>query len=1050
MVGGVPEFSIELIRDCRFNLKELMDVASGSDYGRLFTEAAAGGIDLIQLAESLGMGRRGSPRPIDRRNLAQLQRELVAAENMVANCSDQKMELSRLESERERLKVQVDRLRLLNSATRHRSALNELEEALRRLGDFPPSLEQLHGGEWEQIDDSQKQILNEKEELVRAREDWRCAIRNRRESGLAGEIGAGLITFLERSTTALAGLEQRLQTAEAGLSEASSRMWEAHNLLGGQVPEDLLKAADANLLMRLEEWCDRVEEHQGRAAAVDELEKDLDDLSPGPATGVATDIQLLRDWLAADRAEELARKQGPTLIVLALVILGGSLACGILWHPAGFLGSLGGVGLFVAWLLSCRGRAKEFRREAEERGQPSPEAWSRQPVNRLLEQLEMQHAEELEKRQRITRWSKVLATRKSEIEEEGQMLERDAEDLSHDLGFIPGLGPKCFGMLAEAWKDWQGAFRSASAASEMAERIKAQVDELRDPIMAKLRNFEMLGLRTEFTAADLAGWVAELRDRDQRFQNARRDLEVSRAAVSRGIRVIRQNRKMIEDIYSKVDLKPTEEAAFLELLESLPAYRETREEVSGYRHAEREAKEFFGGDPDLALMSLDVLVNEVEGIGNAADLLNGVNQEIGAMTERLRTVRRSTKVEAKRTEYENRQADLQTEREKMLASVAGMSLAERVQKKVVSETVPQVQLRAGELLKEFTRGTCELFVEDGCVRALQPGEGSSPFDLNELSDGTRVQLFVAVRVAFVEQGEGNYCLPLFFDEALANSDDHRGNAMMQALIEISKQGRQVFCFTSQASEFSRWSDLLAEAEEGEAKLTTLQAAFGPPEVRAALNVPRRYPEPSEGESMRDYAERIGAWRPMDPWIASVDEVPLVHVLDDPRDLHVFMEASVHTWGPLERLGAEKCGLTNGSGAFDKARLGAMFLHGVASLWQQGRGLPVTRQQLEEAGVTNTQTASRLDETWDHAERLGRDAGRLCKALESGDIAVARLGPALIRQLREFCEEQGLIALEEPINEGELRLRAGSLARSLGLDDEESARLLDAFTVQGNE
>ncbi len=98
----------------------------------------------------------------------------------------------------------------------------------------------------------------------------------------------------------------------------------------------------------------------------------------------------------------------------------------------------------------------------------------------------------------------------------------------------------------------------------------------------------------------------------------------------------------------------------------------------------------------------------------------------------------------------------------MLASVAGMTLAEQVQSKVASESVPLVQRRAGELLKDFTRGTCELIVENGDVRALQPSEGTARFELEELSDGTRAQLFIAVRLAFVEQGEQGLQLPLFF------------------------------------------------------------------------------------------------------------------------------------------------------------------------------------------------------------------------------------------------------------------------------------------------
>ena len=48
--------------------------------------------------------------------------------------------------------------------------------------------------------------------------------------------------------------------------------------------------------------------------------------------------------------------------------------------------------------------------------------------------------------------------------------------------------------------------------------------------------------------------------------------------------------------------------------------------------------------------------------------------------------------------------------------------------------------------------------------------------LDELSSGTRLQLLLAVRVAFVEQQERGPMLPLILDETLGNSDEHRARA----------------------------------------------------------------------------------------------------------------------------------------------------------------------------------------------------------------------------------------------------------------------------------
>jgi hypothetical protein len=291
-------------------------------------------------------------------------------------------------------------------------------------------------------------------------------------------------------------------------------------------------------------------------------------------------------------------------------------------------------------------------------------------------------------------------------------------------------------------------------------------------------------------------------------------------------------------------------------------------------------------------------------------------------------------------------------------------------------------------------------------------------------------------------------LPIFFDEAFANSDDVRGRKIMDALVEISKQGRQVFYFTSQAAEYGRWKEVFECFGDCEHKLLPLRRGFGQPLVQARLSPPKRYPDPAENESYWQYAQRIGHAGNLDPWICSVDEIPIVHVLESLVDLKMLLEAGIHSWAPLARLGSRECGLEGGEVAFQMARKRAEFLSGVCELWQRGRGRPITREHLAEAGVTNTPTADRLEEAWNHAKQFGQDAKRLCEALEQGAISVSRLNAKNITKLRELCEEGGLIAPDEPMDDGEIRLRALNFGSSLSLPDDECGRLLEFFTTPG--
>jgi hypothetical protein len=307
-------------------------------------------------------------------------------------------------------------------------------------------------------------------------------------------------------------------------------------------------------------------------------------------------------------------------------------------------------------------------------------------------------------------------------------------------------------------------------------------------------------------------------------------------------------------------------------------------------------------------------------------------------------------------------------------------------------------------------------------------------------------LLIAVRLAFVEHGEKGWRLPLFIDEALANTDDDRSRRIIQALCEVAALGRQIFCFTSQGDEFGRWSAALEGNRGPEAAFLSLRRGFALPTGGAPLPPPQGYSAPAPGEPLRLYAERIRVRPALDPWMQSIGALPVPFLLDDAGDLHRLLEASITTWGSLARLGPKECGLAGGEAAFAQASRRAEFLYGVSELWRQGRGKPLTREILAEAGFSNTANAQRLDEAWGHAVRLGRDALRFCQAVKSGEISIKGFGTKRIRGLRVLLEEKGFVVGEEPLEPGQVRIRAQNLGRRLGLDENEIARLLELFTA----
>ena len=114
---------------------------------------------------------------------------------------------------------------------------------------------------------------------------------------------------------------------------------------------------------------------------------------------------------------------------------------------------------------------------------------------------------------------------------------------------------------------------------------------------------------------------------------------------------------------------------------------------------------------------------------------------------------------------------------------------------------PLLQL-AGDYFSTLTCGAFDALVIDdvGNQRALRGVRSSNGdhLELDAMSDGTRDQLFLALRLAFIEThcDKGTPC-PVIFDDVLMAFDDRRATAALCALRDLS-QKTQVLVFTHHA------------------------------------------------------------------------------------------------------------------------------------------------------------------------------------------------------------------------------------------------------------
>ncbi|MDB2496365.1 AAA family ATPase [Verrucomicrobiales bacterium] len=1043
---SMVEIDNGIISLCRISLKELLEASGRERFGEELESAAAGGVNLVRIARDAGLENRKTPRPKDRNELKTKFRELEAAVKFSASHQAQEEELEEQEKARESVSERLNRLLMLNSAIEHRQQLEAGQLAKEHFETYPETLSRLSGQECEELRHAEHALSSAREKHDTAAERKAAAEAKLRDSPLEGRIEKGILGECEAHAARMGGLESQIRSATGSLTSALGSMADARRFIGEEASDESLLAVATAELKQLEGWCDKVEELEGRKAAIRELRGQLGDLEERPRSRHGEAIELLTRWKAATRLDHRAAQSRIMMICGALLFLAAGITLGILLHPWYYAVCAGTLLFGVSWWLLREGRAAEVEREFVQAGFTPPETWTAGDVECLLAEEEGAQERELEQRGRSGAWKEQLSSRENEIENEETEIASQQNFLIQELGFAPVLGEKSFGILARHLMEWNRASGEERAAKETVQHLEKEQSETRQKVRDLLASYSLSRLAEDFSSEQLLGWLANLREWDSDYADASLRLQNATAEIENAEEAAREHDEEIDRIYAAADLEKGDRDGLTDLVSRVEAYREAREKHNGYRVVVENAKRWFEEHSELQDISTAALEEERLGLGDPKSELDDINQSIGALERDLENARKATAVEKKRSEFEEERARLHAEREERLEQAAGWLLANRIHQKVASETVPEVQQRAAGLLTAFTDGKCRIDVRDGTLMALQPEISSTPFQVEELSDGTRVQLFIAMRLAFIERQEGALQLPLFLDEALANSDDRRAQALMNALAEVADGGRQVLYFTSQGDEAAKWKESL-DGRGIPFSVFPLRKDFVLPESTANLAPRETVPAPRSGEAMADYRERLGLPGKVDPWVESADQILLGHVLEAPEDLARFHGMGVHAWGALSGLSAASANLKGGNASFERSRKQARLILEVARLWRQGRGQPLRPSDLEAGGVTNTASNDRLEQAWRIAEKVDGDAERLCAVLDSKEERVDGLGPGGIRKLRQHCEDRGLIADGDPLSDGEIRLGVEEFARHHEIDDKSVEAVLALFSDQ---
>ena len=843
------------------------------------------------------------------------------------------------------------------------------------------------------------------------------------------------------------------------LSEDPGRASAPTAALGDGAPEGLEEPREPDLpdWQALLDLARRWEVHRGEAAQVARVEEWIGGVETA-ATAERLDrlrdaTRILRRWLRRSGGTWGSRL--PALVAgLVLVGFGVGMGTGVILPGVDRVwgGGLAVTGLVVlAWSLlerhGARRRRVELRAEygALRRGDealPQPRSWTPAEVAASLDELDRQLAEARLEEEKAVRW-RGLAARREEVVARGAELERERDRLLERLGALPALGseidPAPLASFVEALATWR------EAATEVAETeaARAELEAERSRVLEHIgRDLERLGGGAPEDAIEAASRIASLRDRAGEHRRARETLATLAGPNGERSRVearLREAEESLAAIYRGLDLEPGDRSGLARLLERFDRFRADRDAAREARWRRTEAEGALAGDDGERPESADevdrgTLENERERLAARAGQVEELIRRLQDLETRIRTARGGHDLEDALAELEAAEDDLVRARKVEARKVAAWQLVTWLRGAAGRSHRPAVLRAASDLFARFTRGRYRLLDPEGDPPVFRARESDTGLvrRLDQLSAGTRVQLLIAVRLAFAESQERGPRLPLVLDETLANSDEWAAEAVMNALLEVAgpdggSSGRQIVYFTAQQDEVAKWRVALASNSAPShfqiidlAEVRQLQEA----DERPWAEIDRARPQvpPPDGMTREEYARALGV-PGIDPW-KGIGALHLWYVIDDLETLHRVLQVGPDRWGRLAALlesGHGSALLGSGKQAERRALSAAaraQCVEAIAKAWRQGRGRRLDRGVLiDSRAVSDTF----LDEVSELAAALNGDPASLIEALRAGEVK--RFQTAKIEQLEEFLTEQGYLDDRPVLDREEILTRA---------------------------
>ncbi len=748
-------------------------------------------------------------------------------------------------------------------------------------------------------------------------------------------------------------------------------------------------------------------------------------------------IDALADWL--DEGQENSSNTGiPLAVAVAVLIIASAYMIGMTKFAIFGYGTalLAVILVIISVVLSKKsnssGNKKYSRNAYKKTGLDEPKNWVKNEVVNKLNEL----IKELESARQIQSIQQKLAVKKELLQPKTERFENfktQVEQIVEKIKSTPfkaDISPENYQTIYWFTTNlikWEDAYRNYKIKAAELEDNANRLNNLLDRLNSGFQAF------TGEKAEDVGGAVSIFRQLEGRKNKYDEYIAKKKDIVNEMSQLdtfIVGQKEIVDEIAGRLHIKAEDIALVENYVTQIDDFRRLESELNNGKgalsHIQKEIEQsaVYENQLDtlneLDLKDLDVRIAEydLETQKHAATL-----EEISRIRAEIKRVQETHDLEMAQAGKETAKEDFIQYYEEKLSANIGNIIIDELKAQINTERMPDVFNRAKELFAAFTHHRYELRINDRTENvqfSAKDTEDGLVRQLEELSTGTRVQLILAVRLAFIESTESTLKLPLLADELLARSDTQRAEAIIEAMIEISRGGRQIFYFTAQEDEMAKWKIILAKPQNSDIEsreyiLRPFEEYKWDNETKLTLiRFNTDIPNP-DGLSHSEYGKALKL-----PAIAmdtaTGANLHLWYFIDDTKLLYRLLEKGVKNYDSLRlhlNNGNQVEGLTDEikSDLSKYVKLADAYF----KLQRVGRSKPIDRKVLEDSGAVSNAFIERVTEKMAETDN---DPECLLEALENGEVS--RFTGGKITELREYLINNGYLSEEELLTQEELQ------------------------------